>query len=276
MGRVHKSLAEDFNNIGELYFSKGEFDISLNFFQKCLEIGLKTLGEEHRDVANSYNSIGLVLEKKTEYDKAIKFYQKCLEIYLKILGETDPDVAETYNNIGLAFSGKGDNDKALVYFQKALEIQLKTFGEDHPFVLNSYTNIAWAYSDKGDLNKALEFQEKILNLELKREELIPFNLAAVYGNIGFILKQLQKFEPAIQNLKKAFEIEKKGSIPFAIAQCYEALNDKENTLSYYIQAAEIRKERIGLEDQATQESISNALRIAKELGKEGELPEWMI
>jgi tetratricopeptide (TPR) repeat protein len=276
LGRVHKSLAEDFNNIGELYFSKGEFDISLNFFQKCLEIGLKTLGEEHRDVANSYNSIGLVLEKKTEYDKAIKFYQKCLEIYLKILGETHPDVAETYNNIGLAFSGKGDNDKALVYFQKALEIQLKTYGEDHPFVLNSFTNIAWAYSDKGDLNKALEFQEKILAIELKKENPSTLDLATVYGNIGYILIQLDKLELAIENLKKVFEIEKKGGVPFQIAQSYEDLNDKANALDYYIQSAEIRKERIGLEDQATQESISNSLRLAKELGKENELPEWMI
>ncbi len=49
-----------------------------------------------------------------------------------------------------------------------------------------------------------------------------------------------------------------------------------NTLDYYIQSANLRKERIGIYKEATQEAISNALRLAKELGREGELPEWMI
>ena len=40
--------------------------------------------------------------------------------------------------------------------------------------------------------------------------------------------------------------------------------------------AEIRKERIGVNDPSTKESISNAKRLAKELGKEGELPDWII
>jgi hypothetical protein len=78
-----------------------------------------------------------------------------------------------------------------------------------------------------------------------------------------------------KTVNNAVTILKKGGIAFQIAQCYEALNDKETALDYYIQSAEIRKEDIGLENEATQEAIINALRLAKELGKHGELPEWM-
>ena len=84
------------------------------------------------------------------------------------------------------------------------------------------------------------------------------------------------YNKAIENFKKGYEILAKGGFPYKIAQCFEALNDKKNALDYYIQSAEIRKERIGLQDPATQDSISNAKRLAKELWREEELPEWMI
>jgi hypothetical protein len=87
-----------------------------------------------------------------------------------------------------------------------------------------------------------------------------------------------KYESSINAYLKGFIHEKKGAYPFKIAQCYEALNDKVNALDYYIQSATIRKEdpKVGLAKEATQEAISNAKKIAKELGKEDDLPEWMI
>lgn len=93
--------------------------------------------------------------------------------------------------------------------------------------------------------------------------------------MGDALKNLTKYELAIENFKKGYQIERKGGYPFNIAKCYEELNEKEKALNYYIQSAEIRKEAIGLEADATQETISNALRLAKELGKEEGVPEWM-
>ena len=72
-----------------------------------------------------------------------------------------------------------------------------------------------------------------------------------------------------------YNFSRKGGFPFKIAKCYKKLNKKEHALYYYIQSAVIRKERIVLEDQATEEAVSNALRLAKELGTEGELPNWI-
>jgi hypothetical protein len=48
-------------------------------------------------------------------------------------------------------------------------------------------------------------------------------------------------------------------------------------LNYYIQTAEIRKENsdLGIGDESTKESIKACIRLAKELSKEDELPEWI-
>ena len=70
---------------------------------------------------------------------------------------------------------------------------------------------------------------------------------------------------------------KKGGCPFQIGKCYEALDNKKLALDYFIQSAEIRKEdpEVGINDESTKTSIESAMRLAKELGKENELPDWM-
>ena len=156
-------------------------------------------------------------------------------IRLKYFGDEHPSVATLYNNIGGVWRGKSEFYLAQKYYKKCLDIRLKTLGGEHPEVADSY-----------------------------------FSLGNMYKN-------LYKFDLAIVNYQKGFFIEKKGGFPYKIAQCFEALNKQKKALDYYIQSAEIRKNhpKVGLDDEATQESISNSKRLAKVLGKEEELPEWI-
>ena len=96
----------------------------------------------------------------------------------------------------------------------------------------------------GNYDKALKYYEKCLAIKLKTLGGEHPSVASSYNNIG---------------------------------KCYDALNKKELALDYFIQSAEIRKEHpgVGLKDESTKTSIENIKRIAKKLGKENELPEWM-
>ena len=98
-----------------------------------------------------------------------------------------------------------------------------------------------------------------------------------YNNIGDSLFNLDCYHEAIDAFLNGLKISRRGVFPFKIAKCYEALGIKDQSLSYYIQSAEIRKEdsNCGIEDESTIDSIKNSKRLAKELGKENELPEWM-
>ena len=70
---------------------------------------------------------------------------------------------------------------------------------------------------------------------------------------------------------------KKGGYPFRIALCYEKLNNLEDAFNFYVQSAEIRigDPEAGPEHESTKESIQNTIRVAKLIGKENELPEWI-
>jgi tetratricopeptide (TPR) repeat protein len=74
------------NNIGFVYYNKGEYEKALANYSKSLKTRIKILGPDSIDVARSLNNIGLVYYTKGEYTKALEHYNKCLEIQTKILG----------------------------------------------------------------------------------------------------------------------------------------------------------------------------------------------
>jgi tetratricopeptide (TPR) repeat protein len=275
IGDNNSSIAITFGNIGQLFRSKGNYDKSIEYHKKCLAIFLKTLGDKHSLVAETYTNIGLVWDSKGNYDKSLKNYEKSLEIYLESIGENHPSVATTYNYIGGIWYIKGYHDKALEFCKKSLSIYLKTIGEKHSLVAKSYNNIGSIFNSKGKYDKAIKYYEKSLEIKLEILGSEHQSIALDYQSIGEILKKYKNYEKAIVIFQKGYEIQKAGGFPFNIAQCYEALNNKEIALYYYFQSAEIRKERIGIEAESTQESISNAIRLTKELSKENELPNWI-
>jgi tetratricopeptide (TPR) repeat protein len=277
LGGEHPHVTISYNNIGNAWGRKYEYDKSLEFHEKSLTIRLKTLGEEHPSVATLYNNIGSTWNRKEECDKALEYYEKSLWIRLKNLGVLHPDVANVYNNIGTAWKRKAEYDKALEHYEKCLIIRLKTLGVGHPEVASSYNNIGDTWKYKNEFEKALEYYEKCLPIELKTLGGKHYDVANRYYTIGNCNYELKSYSLAIDFFKKGYAINKLGGFPFNIAQCYESLNDKKNALDYYIQSAEIRKDdpEVGLEAESTQESISNTVRLAKELGKENELPKWI-
>ena len=96
--------------------------MAFKYYNKPLEIRLKTLGEEHPDVAASYHNIGNLYNDKGEYDNALEYYNKSFALSLKVFGEEHPDVAICYSNIGNVYAVKGDYDSSLIYQKKSLEI----------------------------------------------------------------------------------------------------------------------------------------------------------
>ena len=274
-GVEHPSTGESYDNLGSAFWEKDEYDKSIDYHEKSLAIRLKVHGEEHPSTGYSYNNLGCVFLEIGKNDKAIEYHEKSLVIRLKVHGEEHPSIGDSYNNLGWTFEKIGQYDKAIEYHEKSLVTRLKVHGEEHPFTGTSYNNLGSVWNDKGEYNKALDYYDKCLKIQLKTLGNEHPDVASSYNDIGTLYLNLDEFNKAIVNFQKGLKILHKGGFPFKIAQCYEALNKPSEALEYYIQSAEIRKEDIGIEDEATQDAISNAKCLAKELNKENELPEWM-
>jgi tetratricopeptide (TPR) repeat protein len=171
----------------------------------------------------------------------------------------------------IAFDNKGQYDKALVYFEKSLAIVLKDHGSESPDVAKLYHSIGFTWRNKGEYEKALEFYSKCLGIVSETYK----SMSYLCFNIGYCHARLKRHSLAIDFLKKSISISKSGGGIAQIAKCYEALGNKELALDYFIQSAEIRKNDPAANEELVKTTVKNALRLAKELGKEKELPNWI-
>jgi CHAT domain-containing protein/Tfp pilus assembly protein PilF len=185
---------------------KGEYDSSIGYYEKALEIRLKLLGPEHPDVANNYDNLGVDYLDKGEYDKAIAYSEKALEIRLKMLGADHPKVATSYNNLGLAYYSKGLYDQAIGYYEKSLAISIRSLGAEHPDVANCYNNLGVSYLDKAEYDRAIGYYEKALEIRLKALGEKHPDVAQSYDNLGVAYDSKGEYDRAIGYYEKALAI----------------------------------------------------------------------
>ncbi|MCP5380857.1 MAG: tetratricopeptide repeat protein [Kordiimonadaceae bacterium] len=78
------------NGAGYLAMKLGEFESSLNFLHKALEIDKEDFGDDHPNVASILNNIGSVYSKMGEHHKALDYYNQAYKIMEDSLGEDHP------------------------------------------------------------------------------------------------------------------------------------------------------------------------------------------
>jgi tetratricopeptide (TPR) repeat protein len=159
-----KQKAALYHQLGWAKYKQKDYDNSIIFYGKSLEILKKICPSNHLGLASLYNNIAVVFEDMREYSKALLTYKKALEIKQKSLPPDHLDLGRSYSNIGSFYSRIGQHAKALPYLEKDLEISLKALPSYHPDVALSYYNIGLLYENMNDYSKAHSFYEHAVNI----------------------------------------------------------------------------------------------------------------
>ncbi|MCJ1993883.1 tetratricopeptide repeat protein [Lactococcus piscium] len=172
--KLNPKDARSYNNLGNAYKAKGEYDKAIENYEKSITIDPNYTG--------SYNNLGNVYKAKGEYDKVIECYEKSISI--------DPNCAMPYNNLGVAYKIKGEYDKAIENYEKSISID--------PNYDKAYNNLGVVYSAKGEYDKAIEYYEKSIVINPKN--------AGLYNNLGLSLQFKGEYTKAIENFEKAINL----------------------------------------------------------------------
>ncbi len=186
-------VAESYNNIGETYNYKMEFDKALNFHRLALNIKLGVPIPNKQSIADSYNNIGSVFHSKKNYPKSLKNHLIALGLRDSVFGENHPAVAQSLNNIGAIYGEQKMMDKALYYYHQAALSLLQDF---------SSTDVALVPEQKGNslddiallemiYNKAKVFKEEFEEYP-DSVEYLEFSLNHLKGGIRLIEKIQKK------------------------------------------------------------------------------------
>ncbi|MDP2385640.1 MAG: tetratricopeptide repeat protein [Bacteroidota bacterium] len=268
-------VANAYNEIGTILYSMGDFNNALNSFMKRLDIETKIYDLDNIVLSTSYINIANTHENLGDNDSALKYYQSCLELQLKVLGTENIDVAVTNSYIGSILISIGDFENGVSHFEASLSIYLSIFGAEHHEVYKTLKNIGFVYYEIEDYQNAIIQFEKALSLCPKTLEANPPETIELNFYTAVCKMNIENYSEAIDNLVTCFNLKQSGSFTFRVAQCYEALNDKEAALDSFIQSAEYNNEDLGIDHEKTIEAVNEALRLARELNMLEELPEWM-
>lgn len=190
-------MSSCFFNIGEILREKREYDASMIWYQKSLDIDIKTLPDGHPNIGNTYNSIGIIQEKKGDYENALDSYSIALKIALETFGWNNTRVALCLNNTGNAYQALDDYLQALDCHRIALMIREKNLPPDHHRLAASHNNIGVVYHRLGHFDLAYEHYK--IALQINRKSLPPHHcdISIVVRNIALLRESQGNLEQAL-------------------------------------------------------------------------------
>jgi tetratricopeptide (TPR) repeat protein len=253
-------------NLGIVYSNKGNYNKAIEFYERSLDICLKTHGNQHTSTSSIYNNLGLIWRYKGYFKKANDYHIKSLEIDLKIHGDQHPSAAQCYSNLGIICCEIGKHNDSIDYFEKSLAINIKVHGEHHPEVSKNYNNLGNVYAEILNNQNALEYYEKSLMINLKIYGEENPSTGRSYGNLGSIWKDKGDYNKAISYYEKSLPIELKayGDNHPATARTYSNLgcvwSDKgelDKALEYYSKSLDIFLKLHGEEHPETAIVLNN-------------------
>jgi len=269
---IEKTPIESFNQnkallyhlAGTTHWSKGEFDIALDYLENSLKLR-KKLGNK-QDIASSLNNIGLICWSKGNFDSALKYLKQSLQLKNKF-GDRSA-VARTLNNIGSVYLKKGDLDQALKMYLQSFSIR-KELGNEIEIAssLMNIGNLHQMRSDKQSLEyykQCLEILEKIGNTK---------NIAYCINNMGNDYRDLGDLNQALDCYQKGLaffeKLDSKQDIAGAtenVANIFLLKGKLSKALEFHQRCLSLRQ-RIG----NSQEIASSLKNISTVYHQKGEL-----
>lgn len=149
-----EGLLPAFVSIGYFYYGQGSYTQAQLYFEQCLSVIPKRLGEEHPDVAQSMNNLASLYRFQGRYKEAELLFGQALALNRCLFGETHPDVATNLNNLAGLYESQGRYSEAELLYVKTLALRQHLLGKEHPDVAGSLNNLAALYELQGRYNEA--------------------------------------------------------------------------------------------------------------------------
>jgi tetratricopeptide (TPR) repeat protein len=241
-----------YNELGLISDELGDYTLSLQSYQKAIELRKKCLPPNHRLLSVAYNNIGEVQRELGEYYSALSSHKKTLSIKQKTLPPNHLSFATTYNNLGLTTESLGQYSTALQFYQKAVDIKRQVRSPYHSELAVTYNNIGELQREMGNFPVALKYFEKVLNIRLKTAYPYDSTLAITYNNMGLIHREMGDYSQAISYFEKSLEIKSKtfSSHHPSLAITYNNIGDINQQMGQFSQAILSYEKALEIQEKA--------------------------
>jgi len=214
--------AHALNNIGYVFYSKGDMPKALDYYYEGLK--LREAAGDKKGIAESLNNLGVLYKSQGNISKAIETYQKSLDLYTDV--KDIEGEATAMGNIGVLYTFENKQDTALAYFLKGLNLQ-QSMGNKQG-VVKLLNNIGNIYEKKSQYDEALKYFFK--NMDLLKELNDKEDMANTLYNITQVEYNKSDFIKAQQYGENALQLSQELGIPSDIMRIaklmFEVYNEK--------------------------------------------------
>ena len=201
-----KDLSECYSGLGSLAKQKGDYDLSLKYHLKSLEIQMRKSKLDVKSMAHSLSRIGNVYEMKKDYVNALDSYERALEIFQRVDVEDQSSIAMCSNNIGVIYDKQQKYSQALNLYKKALRIWEKRLPVDYHNLGSVHTNIGLTYRRLCQYDLALSHLNLSLTIHNKSRPSQHPSIASTLTNIGLVYEDQSDLKQALSYYEKALII----------------------------------------------------------------------
>ncbi|WP_268034844.1 tetratricopeptide repeat protein [Algoriphagus sp. PAP.12] len=228
--RVSYSL----NNLGNVYMQLGNYPLAHEKFKESLYMNEKLA--DSISMAHNLGNIGAVYKIQKDFEKAMDAFDRSLGIYERM--NSKQGISNTLNGIGTIYEDLEDYENALKSYSKALEIskQIEAISEIPP-ILNNIGGIYLILEDLENANFYFSESEKVSE-DIENKE----TLSGAYIGKSIIYSRQKKYNQALSNAQKAYEISKnfgfldhQKETSEILSKIYEARGDYKRALENHQQ-----------------------------------------
>ncbi|CAF5131124.1 unnamed protein product, partial [Rotaria magnacalcarata] len=130
-----------YQRLGMVANAKGEYDTSLDWYQKSLEMNMENHPSDYVTIGITHNSIGEAHRKKGDHCQALESYDRAVSLFKQAYNGNHLYMAMFYNNIGLNYQEEKKYPEALKSYEKSLTIKKIHLPGEHPALGTTYNNI---------------------------------------------------------------------------------------------------------------------------------------
>ncbi|CAF3845714.1 unnamed protein product [Rotaria sp. Silwood1] len=193
-------------NTGRVFLGKKEYDNSLDYFAKALEMYKRVLPEQHHSIARCLCNIGCVYEDQLNFNRALVFYRQTYEMNEKVLSSEHIYLTKDLNRIvGIYKKKNGQYEEAMDVCIKKLAEQRVNLPQNHPRIGHTRETIGNIYSET-DSAQALVFYHEALTIFERCMPSEPKATADCLEHNSTVYSNLGTFDEALKYRNKALDI----------------------------------------------------------------------
>ena len=229
------------NTLGNLYFSKGDFDKSLECFKKSMKL---TKNKETVMYTMALGNSTLIYLLRGEMEKTVKFSRLSIKKAKKL--NFNRAICAFQSNISDALRAMGEYTEALKHLEEGLELAKKL--NNKAIIASMSISFANYWIDLGELKKAYQMLETAMDIyedfnEPQGNILALQSLATYWLVQGQFQKAKKSVEDALELIDRSGISESKIEVLTLLTEICEGMDQTDEAYKYLKQADRLSRER---------------------------------